>query len=315
MTEIDWSLFDRRYPVENGIVDALPPSLQKQHAVANPSVKTFAAMHEEVMAGRPKADYLHDQTAMADLQMKFYDTGALGFQGMDDSDQASGGVFWWKVKRLGEYDAKLLKGKTILFVGAGNGRLVRFFTSKGFKVVATDISRNMLEVGKKKNESMGINGVTYVAQNAEVRFPFKSGAFDNVYSLCVMNHIVNWDNYLTEKLRCVKSGGVLLERLPNYDLDWFWDKQGVITEGIEIKAQYCKPGTVKAKLKELGMAGRSEVWTHDHQPRIEAISSRGFKPVRDLNQALYEIRSDFEDVLKLRRSDGKGIYTMFKVVK
>jgi 2-polyprenyl-3-methyl-5-hydroxy-6-metoxy-1,4-benzoquinol methylase len=141
---IDWSLFDRRYPVENGIVNALPPSLSKQHTSADPAVKTFAAMHEEVMQGRPTVDYLHDQTAMADLQMKFYDTGALGFQGMDDTDQANGGVFWWKIRRLAEYDAKLMKGKTILFVGAGNGRLVRFFHAKGFKIVATDISRNML---------------------------------------------------------------------------------------------------------------------------------------------------------------------------
>ena len=314
MTDIDWSLFDRRYPVENGIVNALPPSLAKQHTVADPAVKTFAAMHAKVMKGRSKADYLNDQTAMADLQMKFYDTGALGFQVMDDTDQANGGVFWWKVKRLGEYDAKLMKGKTILFVGAGNGRLVRFFHAKGFKVVATDISRNMLEVGKAKNESLGINDVTYVAQNAEIRFPFKSGAFDNAYSLCVMNHIVNWDNYLLEKMRCLKPGGVMLERLPNYDLKWFWDTQGVITQGIEIKAQHCKPSTVTAKLLALGMAGRSEVWTHDHQTTLEVLS---FTPRlgRSLNQALYEIRSDFEDVLKYRRSDGKGIYTMFKVVK
>jgi SAM-dependent methyltransferase len=173
-------------------------------------------------------------------------------------------------------------------------------------------------VGKAKNESLGINDVTYVAHNAEVRFPFKSGAFDNVYSLCVMNHIVNWDNYLLEKMRCLKSGGVLLERLPNASLWQFWKMQGVLYEGIEVKAKQCNPETVRAKLLHLGMAGRSEVWTHDHQTTIEAIphiSSIAPRLGHPLNQALYEIRSDFEDVLKYRRADGRGIYTMFKVVK
>ena len=65
--------------------------------------------------------------------------------------------------------------------------------------------------------------------------------------------------YLLEKMRCLKSGGVLLERLPNASLWDFWKMQGVLYESIEIKAKQCNPYTVKAKLRHLGMAGRSEV--------------------------------------------------------
>jgi len=329
---IDWTLFDRRYPVENGIVNALPPDLTGRRLTPNADAKRFDEVHKEVMQDRPRTDLLKDQKAMASLQMDFYDRMALAFQSMDDTDQANGGVFWWKVRRIGAYDAQLLenaglhwswqhKKKTLLFVGAGNGRLVRFFTQRGFNVVATDISRNMLEVGKKKNESLGITNVTYVAQNAEIHFPFKTDSFDSVYSLCVMNHIVNWNNYITEKLRCVRRGGIVLERLPNADLWQFWKMQGVLYEGIEKKAAYCNPDTVRKKLRELNLEG--EVWTHDHQPNQQPLSWPWLTSLSprlswlgvQTNHALYAARICLEDIFGYMRHDGQGIYTMFRVKK
>jgi len=316
--KINWDLFDKQYPIKNGVVNTLPPELAKKYIRPDLDAHTFDVVHNKVMKDRTKAEFLKDKEAMADMQMDFYDRMAAGFQGMDDNDQASGGIFWWKIRRLAKYDASVMKGKSILFVGAGNGRLIRFFASKGFNVVATDISRNMLEVGIVKNKSLGINDVTYVAQNAEIRFPFKDETFDNIYSLCVMNHITDWNNYITEKMRCLKPGGVLLERLPNASLWQFWKMQGVLYEGVEIKAAYCNPDTVKAKLQELDISG--EVWTHDHQVNQTPIGRNIRIPVYYsvyliVNQLLYNIRSFLEDYAKLGRNDGNGIYTMIKIVK
>lgn len=313
-SSIDWSIFDKQYPVRDGIVIALPPELNYD-VEPDQDAKHFFDVHSEILKEHQGKDFLGDKSSMAQLQKDFYDRMAVGFQQMDDSDKSSGGVFWWKIYRIADCDEHHFKKTKLLFIGAGNCRLARIFASLGYDVVATDISFNMLKIGKEINDKMGIR-MTYVAHNAEVQFPFKSEQFDTSYSLCVINHIVDWRNYISEKMRCLRKGGVLLERMPNATLWDFWKKQGELYEGVEMKAKYCTPDAAKVALAELGLRGN--VWTHDRQTemvaRIDYYIPKRFR--LKLSKAWYGLRTWWEDNVRLHvHDDEAGIYTMFKVVK
>lgn len=313
------NILNKDYPIQDGIINALPEDLNYKVEV-DPEASHFFDVHRKIMNGRKETDFIKDKGEMAKLQKDFYDQMALGFQKMDNTDQLTGGIFYWKIKRLVEYDKKFLKPYKLLFVGAGNCRLARLFAQQGYYVVSTDISMNMLREGKQINDKTGIP-MTYVAHNAEEPFPFKDGVFDSSYSLCVANHIVDWDTYFKEKLRCTRKGGSMLERMPNADLWHFWMRQGELYEGVEAKAQYCKPSTAKTQLTRMGAEG--EIWTHDHQTEILSLPSRAlrrynrkmFNKFLSLESKLYNLRSFLEDKLNLRKFDGKGIYTMIYTVK
>lgn len=308
----DGVMFDRAYPVENGIVDALPEEMR--FAVA-PSdlMKSFKDVQDEMEAAGMKVGKHFEQPmkkGMANLQRVFYDKMARAFQEMDDADRRSGGLFWWKIYRIVKYDHELMSaapGRKMLFIGAGNCRLGKLFAELGWQVTCTDISREMLKVGRERAGSVHMR---YVAHNAEERFPFLDDQWDVVYSLCVMNHIVDWKNYIREKLRCLKPDGILVERMPNVRLWSFWRQQGDLYKGIEYRALEChRKNAEKAFVSR--WEGDAEVWTHDRQVRIAYA-----KVPRILSRWLYLLRTRIEDRKNIDDlKDDNGIYTMVRAVK
>ncbi len=314
---IDLGIFDKKYPVEDGIVNTLPDELNYK-TESNKDAKTFFDVHNELIQTHQSSDLLENKQSMAKLQKEFYDKMADGFQAMDDSDKRTGGVFWWKIYRLIKYDEQFFKKKKLLFIGAGNCRLAIIFAKMGYDVTATDISKNMLAIGKKIADKDGIK-LTYVAQNAELPFPFKHEIFDTVYSLCVVNHIVDWENYFTEKIRCIKPNGVLLERMPNAKLWSFWKTQGELNNGVEIKAKHCHLDSAKKILSKIDVNGN--VWTHDRIVMIDMLPRFIPRRIRvRLAKPLYNSKAKREDEkfkpnTNFTNDDQKGIYTMIHVIK
>lgn len=313
---LDQTIFDKDYPItEDGIVQALPTDLAYEIPV-NTDAKTFDDVHREVMIGREDKRFLTDSGAMAQLQKEFYDRMASGFQQMDDNDLTSGGLFWKKIYRHARYDLKHFRPHRLLFVGAGNCRLARIFAYLGFNVVATDISLNMLRIGKRIADGLGID-MAYVCQNAEIPFPFKSEQFDTVYSLCVMNHIVNWRNYVGEKLRCLAPGGIVYERLPNGTLWDFWQTQGSINEGIEARVVDCIPEKIQRDI-ETWFHLPAQVWTHDRQIKltIDRPIEMTEREYVKADRRSYEDKAYTEDQTPPEQlTDDAGIYTIFKILK
>jgi len=309
------AMFDKDYNVEDGIVNCLPPTMQ---GIIEPDYKAkhFFEVHDKMHKDLKGWQYAENKEAMANLQREFYDRMAVAFEGMDNADKAAGGVFWWKIHRLFEYDNRLLSraaGRKLLFIGAGNCRLAALFQKRGWDVVATDISRQMLKVGRDREGAT----MVYVAHNAEERFPFESNYFDAVYSLCVMNHIVDWKNYISEKIRCIKPGGLLLERMPNTHLWKFWRNQGPLYDGIEVRALDCYPVSVWDAFKAVNMMDNRVylkilLWTHDKQQRM-VFTSRLLR----IQKLIYRARCAIEDMevrspetIAAHPLDEKGIYTM-----
>lgn len=97
-------------------------------------------------------------------------------------------------------------------IGTGTG-VVAFALSKYCgDVVGIDISRDMLNIAKDKNDG---ENIVYKRMDAE-DLKLKSDVFDIVVARMVFHHIKNWKQAMTECHRILKSGGrmVISEGVP-----------------------------------------------------------------------------------------------------
>jgi ubiquinone/menaquinone biosynthesis C-methylase UbiE len=74
-----------------------------------------------------------------------------------------------------------LEGKKILDIGAGNGRDSMIFQNRGFKPIAIDISKTMVNLCKK-------NGIEAYVKDIE-NCDFEDNSFDGVFAYCSLLHI------------------------------------------------------------------------------------------------------------------------------
>jgi len=101
-----------------------------------------------------------------------------------------------------------IRGKKILDAGAGTGRLaVELAKFPGAKVTALDVSAEMLDRLKKKNQN-----IECVVGDAE-NLPFMSGSFDVVLAAFLMVHLKDPRRFFDEAYRVLKDGGIFLALL------------------------------------------------------------------------------------------------------
>ena len=98
--------------------------------------------------------------------------------------------------------------KKILDVGCCLGFDAVYFMHEGFKVYACDVSQKAIEYAKEKNP-----GPVYFLCDLEKEKP--QGKFDGIYSFEVIEHIVDYDVFLTNLYKSLKKGGILALSTPN----------------------------------------------------------------------------------------------------
>ena len=89
----------------------------------------------------------------------------------------------WKIRERDNYIIWLQKENknSILEIGAGTGKDSKYFQEKGFNVICTDISEEMVRLCK-------IKGLTaYIMDFMSLDFP--KGSFDSIYALNCLLHI------------------------------------------------------------------------------------------------------------------------------
>ncbi|MFC1616506.1 class I SAM-dependent methyltransferase [Patescibacteria group bacterium] len=96
---------------------------------------------------------------------------------------------------------KNLKGKKILDVGAGSGRIINILDQDESKIVALDSSKEMLELLKKKYSK-----VETVLGDAE-KLPFEDESFDVVVATFLIVHLKRLDKFFDEVHRILRPGG------------------------------------------------------------------------------------------------------------
>ena len=97
-----------------------------------------------------------------------------------------------------------IRGKRILDLGCGAGENSVYFSRKGAKCVASDISSGMVETALKLAEKYGVKVEGKVVNAMAIDFPDNS--FDIIYAANILHH-VDPQKALQEMYRVVKRGG------------------------------------------------------------------------------------------------------------
>jgi SAM-dependent methyltransferase len=118
------------------------------------------------------------------------------------------------------YLAHLPRGATVLDVGCGNGMHTLKAAARSRWVAGVDGDRASLHVALRTTRVRGVRNVGFVAGDLEDGLPVRSGHFDVVICLDVLEHVQKRDRLLGEIRRGLKPGGVLLLVVPNRATSW-----------------------------------------------------------------------------------------------
>lgn len=128
---------------------------------------------------------------------------------------------WWKKEARKNFADSLKNqdGKTILEIGSGAGIDAKYFSKRGFDVLATDFSKQMLEMCKKR----GLN--TQILDIYELdKFNPK---FDGIFTLNVLLHIPNQEKgkIIRNIKNCLNKDGLFY-----YGVYGGYDEESVFTD-------------------------------------------------------------------------------------
>ncbi len=98
--------------------------------------------------------------------------------------------------------------KNVLDVGCGPGFDAVFFRENGLNVDACDVSKKAIEYAKKENP-----GPKYFQWDTE-KEPMKA-KFDGIYSFEVIEHVFDYDSFLSNLNKSLNDGGILVLSTPN----------------------------------------------------------------------------------------------------
>ena len=97
---------------------------------------------------------------------------------------------------------------TLLEIGSGVGRMTRHLASFAGRVIATDVSGEMLS--RAKANLAGLDNVDYVEVSGDGDLPFDDASVDAVFSYITMQHVPSasaQERYFAEALRVTRPGG------------------------------------------------------------------------------------------------------------
>jgi ubiquinone/menaquinone biosynthesis C-methylase UbiE len=105
-------------------------------------------------------------------------------------------------------EAHLAHASKILEAGIGTGRIGLPLLERGYALAGVDLSVAMMS---KLQEKIACKNYQLTLAQTDVNaFPFPEGSFDCVYAVHLYHLIANWQNALSEAMRVLQPGGVLL---------------------------------------------------------------------------------------------------------
>jgi ubiquinone/menaquinone biosynthesis C-methylase UbiE len=95
------------------------------------------------------------------------------------------------------------RGALVLELGVGTGRIARPILDAGCRVIGLDVSAEMMRKAAEK-------GITTLIRGSILELPLQDASVDAVMVVHVLHHIADWRTALTEVMRVLRPGGVVL---------------------------------------------------------------------------------------------------------
>lgn len=121
------------------------------------------------------------------------------------NDLMSGGLHrLWKAQFVRKVRPR--RGETILDMAGGTGDVAFLMAAAGAQVTVADISPEMLDVGRKRAERQGIEGLVWAVENAE-SLSFPDQTFDAFTIAFGIRNVTHVQKALEEAHRVLRIGG------------------------------------------------------------------------------------------------------------
>lgn len=122
-----------------------------------------------------------------------------------DIAQTSSGSIAFKNEIEKNIIKRFVRGKKILDIGTGTGRVLEFLADQPLELIGADVSKHMLaacetKLGKK---------VTLVQAEC-TNLPFENESFDTIISIDLLTHIHEWKESLKEWIRVLRPNGRII---------------------------------------------------------------------------------------------------------
>jgi ubiquinone/menaquinone biosynthesis C-methylase UbiE len=110
------------------------------------------------------------------------------------------------------FASKFAAGKTILDIGCNNGYGTVHLKNKGTSdIIGVDVDRECIEYAVKHYPDSGAN---FMCANSTI-LPFTNNKFDIVVAFDVIEHISNYEEFLSETSRVLTDQGIFILSTPN----------------------------------------------------------------------------------------------------
>ncbi len=121
-------------------------------------------------------------------------------------------VLFLKQKKAYQFASEYCQNKYVLDYGCGSGYGAAFLSSYADKVIAVDISEEVIDFCRRTYPSPN---TSFQKINPDYSLPFDDNVFDIIISFQVMEHIFDVRAYLLELKRVLKEKGILFITTPN----------------------------------------------------------------------------------------------------
>jgi ubiquinone/menaquinone biosynthesis C-methylase UbiE len=174
-------------------------------------------------------------------------------QGADSYNSYFRGQLQDHIKRLVERS----EGRSLaLELGAGTGAYLNVTAPIFDRVIATDISKRMLSVLENRAERLGLSNVIALQQDAYDLCAIESASVDLVYSVGLLETIMEFRRLFVEIHRVLKYNGTVVGITSNGSCPWY-----LVRKVIEGGERYCRTGRLATArnigqvLQQVGFTG------------------------------------------------------------
>lgn len=124
------------------------------------------------------------------------------------------------LKETPEWIKYFSKIDKVLDIGCNNGQ--RDFKLSPFveNIVAFDYDSKSIQDAERWQKEKNIKNIEFMELSGEKALPFKSGSFDKILFLDVIEHLYNREQIMKECLRVLRDGGMMVLAAPNKETPW-----------------------------------------------------------------------------------------------